>query len=170
MRARAILVKSPPPRSRVARSRTFQRMRGRIPRSFLSLIPCRERTAQGSCRRHEPFFPEAALARDVFCPNDKSMMRPMDGVLTCPKCGHKQAQAAAGKNVVKQKATEDVHKSVIDHGTKKMDLLPTTNEYACEKCGHGTAYYFMRQTRSADEATTRFLECTKCGNKWREYR
>jgi transcription factor S len=106
----------------------------------------------------------------VFCPNDKSMMRPVGGVMTCPKCGYSQKQAAAGQNVVKAKAVEDVKKTVIDHGDQKMDLLPTTNEYVCEKCGNGAAYYFMRQTRSADEATTRFLECTKCGHKWREYR
>lgn len=105
----------------------------------------------------------------MFCPNDKAMMRPVNGVLTCPKCGATKT-STAGTNVVRSKAVEDVKKTVIDHGTQKLDLLPTTNEYACEKCGHGTAYYFLRQTRSADEATTRFLECTKCGYKWREYR
>ena len=107
----------------------------------------------------------------MFCPNDKSMMRPIGGVLTCTKCGYSQKQAKAGQNVVHAKSVDDVKKSVMEDTTKgKMDLLPTTNEYACEKCGNGTAYYFMRQTRSADEATTRFLECTKCGYKWREYR
>lgn len=96
-------------------------------------------------------------------------MRPVGGVLTCPKCG-RQKQAVAGQNVVRTKSVDDVRKSVMDDATQKLDLLPTTNEYACEKCGNGTAYYFMRQTRAADEATTRFLECTKCGHKWREYR
>jgi DNA-directed RNA polymerase subunit M len=97
------------------------------------------------------------------------MLRPVAGALTCPKCGYTKT-AAAGQNVVKSKAIEDVHKSVIDHGGQKMDLLPTTDEYQCEKCGNGKAYYYLRQTRAADEATTRFLECTKCGYKWREYR
>jgi DNA-directed RNA polymerase subunit M len=97
------------------------------------------------------------------------MLKPVNGVLTCPKCGY-QKTAVAGQNVVKSKQVEDVRKSVMEDATNKMDLLPTTNEYVCEKCGNGTAYYFMRQTRSADEATTRFLECTKCGYKWREYR
>jgi DNA-directed RNA polymerase subunit M len=105
----------------------------------------------------------------MFCPNDKAMMRPVAGVLTCPKCGH-QKQAVAGQNVVKTKSVDDVKKSVMDDGTQSVSLLPTTDEYACEKCGNSKAYYYMRQTRSADEATTRFLECTKCGFKWREYR
>jgi DNA-directed RNA polymerase subunit M len=105
----------------------------------------------------------------MFCPNDKAMLKPVAGALTCPKCGYTK-QVVAGQNVVKTKSVEDVHKSVIDHNAQKVSLLPTTNEYVCEKCGHHEAYYYMRQTRSADEATTRFLECTKCAYKWREYR
>ncbi|HET6403784.1 MAG TPA: transcription factor S [Candidatus Thermoplasmatota archaeon] len=105
----------------------------------------------------------------MFCPNDKAMLKPVGGVLTCPKCGYQKKQVA-GQNVVKTKSVDDISKSVMADATQKMDLLPTTDEYACEKCGNTKAYYFMRQTRSADEATTRFLECTKCGYKWREYR
>lgn len=96
------------------------------------------------------------------------MMRPVNGVLTCPKCGATK-DAGAGM-IVRTKAVEDVKKTVIDHGDTKLDLLPTTDEYICEKCGNTKAYYYMRQTRSADEATTRFLECTACKFKWREYR
>ena len=105
----------------------------------------------------------------MFCPNDKALMRPVGGVPTCPKCGFAKTGAQESM-VVKSKAVEDVKKSVMVDGTQKMDLLPTTEEYKCEKCGNGRAYYYMRQTRSADEATTRFLECTQCGYKWREYR
>src|ERR1051326_8624364 len=106
----------------------------------------------------------------MFCPNDKSMLRPVGGVPTCPKCGY-QKTGPAQAVVVKGKAVEDDKKSVmVDTTQGKVDLLPTTNEYPCEKCGNSTAYYYLRQTRSADEATTRFLECTKCGYKWRDYR
>ena len=106
----------------------------------------------------------------MFCPNDKALMRPVGGVPTCPKCGYAKTGGAQQSLVVKGKAVEDVKKSVMVDASEKMDLLPTTEEYKCEKCGNGRAYYFMRQTRSADEATTRFLECTACGYKWREYR
>ncbi|MHB8605889.1 MAG: transcription factor S [Thermoplasmatota archaeon] len=105
----------------------------------------------------------------MFCPNDKALLKPVNGVPTCPKCGYTK-KGPAVSNIIHGAQVEDVKKSVIDHGDKKLDLLPITDEYACEKCGNGKAYYFMRQTRSADEATTRFLECTRCGHKWREYR
>ena len=105
----------------------------------------------------------------MFCPTDKVLMRPVGGALTCPKCGRTKDQIA-GQTVVKTKSVDDVRKSVMEDGTQSLDLLPTTEEYACEKCGHGKAYYYMRQTRSADEATTRFLTCVSCGYKWREYR
>ena len=39
----------------------------------------------------------------------------------------------------------------------------------CPECGHDKAYYELKQTRSADEAPTRFFECAKCGHKWRDY-
>ncbi|MCK5109548.1 MAG: transcription factor S, partial [Methanosarcinales archaeon] len=39
----------------------------------------------------------------------------------------------------------------------------------CEECGNTTAYWWLRQLRSADESETRFFRCTKCGRTWREY-
>ena len=39
----------------------------------------------------------------------------------------------------------------------------------CPECGHNKAYYELKQTRSADEAPTRFFECAECGHKWRDY-
>ncbi len=107
----------------------------------------------------------------MFCPTHKVLMRPVAGVLTCPNpdCG-KTKTAKAGELVVKGPAADDEKKSVMVDAKDKLDLLPTTEEYACDKCGGRKAYYYMRQTRSADEATTRFLECTDCGFKWREYR
>ena len=46
--------------------------------------------------------------------------------------------------------------------------LPTISAH-CEKCGNGEAVWWMLQTRSADEATTQFYRCTKCGHTWRNY-
>ena len=34
----------------------------------------------------------------MFCPNDKAMLKPVNGVLTCPKCGYTK-KAVAGENV-----------------------------------------------------------------------
>ena len=43
-------------------------------------------------------------------------------------------------------------------------------EQKCPECGHGKAYFWTMQTRSSDEAETKFFKCTKCSNTWREYR
>ena len=46
--------------------------------------------------------------------------------------------------------------------------LPTT-KIICGKCKHNEATFYLRQTRAADEPTTRFYQCTKCKHRWREY-
>ena len=46
--------------------------------------------------------------------------------------------------------------------------LPTT-KIICSKCKHNEATFYLRQTRAADEPTTRFYQCTKCKHRWREY-
>lgn len=38
----------------------------------------------------------------------------------------------------------------------------------CRKCGCRQIFSFSKQTRSADEPTTVFALCSKCGNKWCE--
>ncbi|MHB8586846.1 MAG: transcription factor S [Thermoplasmatota archaeon] len=106
----------------------------------------------------------------MFCPNCKALLRPSGGVLACARCGTTVQPGGGPSLVVKQKATEDPTKSVVvDMEKDKIDLLPTA-DVQCEKCGNGKAYYFFRQTRAADEATTRFFECTKCNYRWRDYR
>ena len=55
-----------------------------------------------------------------------------------------------------------------DEDDDETKHLPKTNGI-CSKCGNGEAYWFMRQTRSADEPPTVFYTCTKCEHKWRSY-
>ena len=47
--------------------------------------------------------------------------------------------------------------------------LRSTVREICPKCGHDRASYELLQTRSADEAPTRFFTCEKCHHKWRGY-
>ena len=50
-----------------------------------------------------------------------------------------------------------------------MQVLPIVGE-KCIKCGNDKAFFWTVQTRSGDEAETKFFKCTKCEYTWREYR
>ena len=56
---------------------------------------------------------------------------------------------------------------VLDENEGK-ETMPTI-EIECEKCGNKEAFWWMLQTRSADEPTTQFYRCTKCEYTWRNY-
>src|SRR5207244_3183994 len=62
----------------------------------------------------------------------------------------------------KEKPSETL---VLDEIT---ETLPKTR-VECPKCGHYEAFWVMRQTRAADEPTTRIYRCVKCQHTWREY-
>jgi DNA-directed RNA polymerase subunit M len=100
-----------------------------------------------------------------FCPECGAMMLPNNGVLKCNKCGY------SNENVDKSEYT--VSEDVKAGETVKMlgedvDMRSTIKE-TCPECGHDEAHYELKQTRSADEAPTRFFTCAKCKHKWREY-
>jgi DNA-directed RNA polymerase subunit M len=91
--------------------------------------------------------------------------------LICQKCGYK-------KQIISEKATPKVAKviqhnpqqqvAVIGREEQKLRTLPTVR-IECPKCGNNTAYVWQVQTRGADESSTQFLRCTKCGYTFREY-
>jgi DNA-directed RNA polymerase subunit M len=85
-------------------------------------------------------------------------------ILVCQGCGYAL------------KAPEE-YKLIWKHKQKERELrviegapptLPTTRA-RCPSCGHDVAYWWLRQTRGADEPSTRFYRCVKCGHTWREY-
>ena len=92
-------------------------------------------------------------------------------MLICPKCGYK----AASSNKDDLEITEEIEHNLAKELTAVIDeqeknkTLPTMEAY-CKTCKKKqVVVYWQLQTRSADEAPTRFFRCTVCGTTWREY-
>jgi transcription factor S len=108
-----------------------------------------------------------------FCPKCETRMKPRieQGIVLCPKCGF---TADKEEHESSPKKISPVQESISRSSLKVMDTdkgpdaLPTTT-VECPRCGNNTAFWWMLQTRSADEATTQFYRCTKCVHTWRNY-
>ena len=104
-----------------------------------------------------------------FCKKCGSIMVPEKKnktvTLKCRKCSYKIKKAVREiKLFEKRKPSKAV--IVLE---KDQAVLPIT-DMTCIKCSHPKAYYWLQQTRSADEPPTQFFRCVKCKHVWREYR
>ena len=100
-----------------------------------------------------------------FCPKCGSVLVEKRKKYGCMKCSY----TAKGK--VKIESTEEMQelKKVPLIKEKESNVMPTVAAN-CPKCGNKEAYFWTSQTRSADEAETKFFKCVKCNHTWREYR
>ena len=103
----------------------------------------------------------------MFCQKCGSILRPKE------KSGKKILFCACGfsKNLEDEKNTsinEKVEASRKIEIVENIEINPKVR-IKCEKCAHGIAYYWIQQTRGADEPETRFFKCAKCEHTWREY-
>ena len=112
-----------------------------------------------------------------FCPKCETRMKSRieENILTCPQCGFsanrengtKEAEPITSSGSPYLDKTLGSSLKIMDSEVTP-DALPTT-AIDCPKCGNSNAYWWMLQTRSADEATTQFYRCTKCRHTWRNY-
>lgn len=100
-----------------------------------------------------------------FCPKCGAVLIKKTKNFGCPRCNY------STKDKTKIFSSEKIEKakevSVINEPEKdeSLPIVPTD----CPKCGGNKAYFWTIQTRSADEAETKFFKCTKCNHTWREY-
>jgi len=90
-------------------------------------------------------------------------------LFTCSRCGYKIEEA----NKLTIESIEGTHKpykqpSIIEVSDETAGSLSKT-KVTCPKCGGSEAFWWMQQTRAADEASTRFFKCVRCEHVWREY-
>ncbi len=100
-----------------------------------------------------------------FCPKCGSILIQKRKNFGCARCNYatKDKVKLVAKEVMKDKEEISVVKE------KDMDVLPTVDA-ECKKCKHLYAHFWTSQTRSGDEAETKFFRCKKCSNTWREYK
>jgi len=103
----------------------------------------------------------------MFCPSCKSLLRPVGKELKCSRCGFSKELESTKPTIDPKRQLEDDLADVPVFSD--LDTMPIDDNVICPKCQNRGAYWHLRQTRSADEATTRFYRCTKCKNTWREY-
>jgi len=104
-----------------------------------------------------------------FCEDCGSMMTPQDGEMVCGSCGAttgKDDERAAQFVSTDEQTDDDLVESSED---ANFEGKPTATDVRCDDCGHGEAWYTIKQTASADEPPTRFFKCKECGYRWREY-
>ncbi|NOZ81533.1 MAG: transcription factor S [Candidatus Micrarchaeota archaeon] len=105
-----------------------------------------------------------------FCEKCGSLMVPKktkkSAILECRKCGKRKFIKDKKDFKIVQKTSETGRKTVVVDS--EMEVLPKTKTQ-CPKCENNEAFWWMQQTRSADEPPTRFFRCTKCSHTWREY-
>jgi len=100
-----------------------------------------------------------------FCPKCGAVLITKNKNSCCARCNY----STKGKLKVATSEKIEEKKQVAVVNPKDTQTLPIVGE-KCKKCGHQKAFFWTVQTRSGDEAETKFFKCLKCDHTWREYR
>jgi DNA-directed RNA polymerase subunit M len=102
-----------------------------------------------------------------FCPKCEVKLKKSVSGLQCSKCGYTEGEKV--KQTKKTISKKEPDFSLLAFEGDEGEESYSTIKMDCEKCGHDQAIWWMFQTRSADEPTTRFYRCQKCKYTWRDY-
>ena len=100
-----------------------------------------------------------------FCHKCGSIIIVKDDRAVCAACGtriQKKLKIEASEKIGK-------HETVAIINEENDTAYPIV-EIACPECKNKKAYFWTMQTRSSDEAETKFYRCAKCKHTWRKYR
>jgi DNA-directed RNA polymerase subunit M len=84
---------------------------------------------------------------------------------SCTRCGIKSNVRINLEASEKVESAKEI--AVVKDGNDEVNPIV---EIECPKCKNKEAFFWTKQTRSSDEAETKFYRCTKCKHTWREYR
>ncbi|HLC50844.1 MAG TPA: transcription factor S [archaeon] len=89
-------------------------------------------------------------------------------VLECRRCGKRKSLKSRGAFKMTVPTNKTASEVIVVDKKSSIEILPKTIAQ-CPKCEHNEAFWWMQQTRAADEPATRFYKCSKCSHVWREY-
>jgi DNA-directed RNA polymerase subunit M len=102
-----------------------------------------------------------------FCPKCEVKLKKSVSGLQCSKCGYTEEEKV--KQTKKVVSEQEPDFSLLAFEGSEGEEQYSSIKIDCAKCGHDEAVWWMFQTRSADEPTTRFYRCQKCQYTWRDY-
>ena len=106
-----------------------------------------------------------------FCDECGTMMVSEDGAMVCTNddCGATADRDDERADDFVSTAEQSGDELIETEENDQFEGKPTANDVKCEECGHGEAWYTIKQTGAADEPPTRFFKCKECGYRWRDY-
>ena len=99
-----------------------------------------------------------------FCPKCGAVLVQKTKNFGCPRCNYSTKEKV--KLNTSEKMEEKSQVAVVKG--KETQTFPIVAE-TCKKCENEETYFWTVQTRSGDEAETKFFRCTKCDYTWRDY-
>ncbi len=95
------------------------------------------------------------------------------------KAVNQTPKQTGGRKVKLVEVTNSIQDAINEDLRARVDISAFTQEYVqelvvntvglhCKRCNSDQINVISKQTRSSDEATSKFYTCLNCGNKWRQ--